>query len=278
MLSDITSNELAELETGIHNVRDGTSITFAHLPKEGAPRIALVHSLAMDHRFWLPVIQELHNKAEVLAIDCRGHGTSDKAAGPYNLELFANDLADVLDHIGWDRSLVGGASLGGAVALQFAVKFPNRTSTLGLIDTTSCYGQTAPDDWAKRAAAARSTGLESMTDFQETRWFSCKFRKENPDIVKFCVDTFIGNDLDTYSATCRMLGGFDLRAHLKELTMPTAVIVGEEDYATPLEMAEFLHKEISGSTLEVIKDGRHLTPLEHPALIADRLLTLARKA
>ena len=278
VLSGITSNELATLTTGSHQVRDGISIKYVHLSNAGAPRIALVHSLAMDHKFWLPVIKELGKTAEVVAIDCRGHGTSDKAAGPYNLELFANDVADVLEHLDWDKSLIAGASLGGAVALQYALNYPDRTSALGLIDTTSCYGPTASDDWAKRAQAARTKGLESMTEFQQSRWFSDKFRKENPDIVQFCVDTFIANDLDAYAATCHMLGGFDLRDRLIELAMPTAVIVGEEDYATPLEMAEVLHKGIAGSTLEVIKDGRHLTPLECPALIADRLLTLARKA
>ncbi|WP_293959774.1 alpha/beta hydrolase [Sneathiella sp.] len=277
-MSDITSNELADLKTESHTVRDGTSITYAHLKNEGAPKITLVHSLAMDHKFWIPVIKELRNSAEIIAVDCRGHGASEKAAGPYSLELFASDVADVLEQTGWEKSLVAGASLGGAVALQFAVKFPNRTSALGLIDTTSCYGPTAPDDWAKRANAARTKGLQSMTDFQESRWFSDKFRKDNPDIVQFCIDTFVANDLDSYSATCHMLGGFDLRSNLNELTMPTAVIVGEEDYATPLEMAQVLHEGISGSTLEVIQGGRHLTPLEHPTLIADRLITLARKA
>ena len=62
------------------------------------------------------------------------------------------------------------------------------------------------------------------------------------------------------------------------MTMPTAIIVGEEDYATPVAMAEELHRGIAGSTLTVLPGARHLTPLEVPAVIADALLALAERA
>ena len=257
--------------------RDGGLIEFVHASSAGAPRMVLVHSLAMTHKFWVPVIRELAGKADVIALDCRGHGASEKSPGPYSLERFADDVADIMDSLDWTSALVAGASMGGAVALQFAARYPDRTSALGLIDTTAWYGQTAPRDWSKRAEAAAAKGLHSLTDFQQSRWFSDRFRQDNPEVVRFCVDTFVANDIDAYSATCNMLGGFDLRHCLKDLAMPTAVIVGEEDYATPVAMAEDLHKGIRGSTLEVIREGRHLTPLEHPALIADRLYSLARK-
>ena len=75
-----------------------------------------------------------------------------------------------------------------------------------------------------------------------------------------------------------MLGACDLRGALPAITAPTAVIVGEEDYATPVAMAEELHRGIAGSTLTVLKGGRHLTPLEMPERIAAELSRLARRA
>ncbi|MGZ3287685.1 MAG: alpha/beta fold hydrolase, partial [Xanthobacteraceae bacterium] len=86
------------------------------------------------------------------------------------------------------------------------------------------------------------------------------------------------NDVQAYVETCRMLGAADLRAALPAMTMPTAIVVGEEDYATPVAMAEAMHRSIEGSTLTVLKGARHLTPLEVPDAIAGELIALLKRA
>jgi len=254
--------------------RDGTRIAYSlHDRGGGRRRAVLVHSLAMDRHFWQPVVEILG--ATVLTYDCRGHGASDKPAGPYTVELFADDLADLIDHVGWSSALVAGASMGGCVALAFAARYPERTTSLGLVDTTAWYGPEAPKQWAERADKAIETGLSSLVDFQTTRWFGDAFRSSHPDVVRQCVDVFLRNDVKAYAETCKMLGSCDLRAALSRLAMPAAVIVGEEDYATPIAMAEALHRGIAGSTLTILPGARHLTPLEQPAIIAaefERLL------
>jgi 3-oxoadipate enol-lactonase len=75
-----------------------------------------------------------------------------------------------------------------------------------------------------------------------------------------------------------MLGACNLTAALPRLDMPTSIVVGEEDYATPIAMAETLHRGISGSTLTVLPHARHLTALEDPARIAAELLRLTETA
>ena len=87
-------------------------------------------------------------------------------------------------------------------------------------------------------------------------------------------EVFLANDVDCYAATCIMLGDADLRPILPSLRMPVAVIVGEEDYATPIAMSQHLHKAIPGSTLTILPGGRHLTPVECPDQIAALLLAL----
>lgn len=253
--------------------RDGARLAY-EIRGRGTDGIALVHSLAMDRRFWQPVADRLAASVPVLTYDCRGHGQSDKPKGPYTVELFARDLADLLDHVGWSSALVAGASMGGCIALAFAAAFPARTSALGLIDTTAWYGAEAPKQWAERAARAAKDGMSALVEFQTTRWFGDAFRAQRPDIVKDCVDVFLRNEVGAYVETCNMLGAADLRAALPAMTMPTAVIVGEEDYATPVAMAEALQRGIKGSTLAILSSARHLTPLEAPDRIADELRAL----
>jgi 3-oxoadipate enol-lactonase len=92
------------------------------------------------------------------------------------------------------------------------------------------------------------------------------------------MEVFLRNEVAAYVETCNMLGAADLRAALPAMTIPTAIVVGEEDYATPVAMAEAMHHAIAGSTLTVLKAARHLTPLEMPATIAGELRSLMQQA
>jgi 3-oxoadipate enol-lactonase len=260
--------------TGV--THDGTRLAYA-LHGRGVDGIALIHSLAMDRRFWQPVVDRLAPRMPVLTYDCRGHGGSDKPAGPYTVELFARDLADLLDHLGWRTALVAGASMGGCIALAFAATFPARTAALALIDTTACYGGEAPKQWAERAERAAREGMAALVEFQTTRWFSDAFRAQHPAVVEDCIEVFLRNEVRAYVETCRMLGAADLRAALPGMTMPAAIVVGEEDYATPVAMAEALQRGIKGSTLAILKGARHLTPLEAPDRIAGELIALSQR-
>ncbi|MEH2492776.1 alpha/beta fold hydrolase [Bradyrhizobium sp. AZCC 2230] len=241
-------------------------------------RVALVHSLALDGEFWRPVADILSNQAAVLMIDCRGHGASDKPSGPYSVEQFADDLADVLDGIGWPSAVIGGASMGGSVAIAFAARNAAKTAALGLFDTTAWYGANAPKQWEERAARGVADGMASLVEFQKTRWFGDAFRAQNADVIDRTVATFVKTDPKAYAETCRMMGAFDLRLKLGALRMPTRIAVGEQDYATPIKMAEELHAGIAGSELNIISGGRHLTPLEFPERIAAEIDLLLRKA
>jgi len=238
-------------------------------------RVLLVHSLAMDRAYWRPVADRLAKAgAVVAALDCRGHGGSDKPKGPYAMDRFADDLRDLLDHLGWDKAVVGGSSMGGSVTLAFASRHPARAAGLALIDTTAWYGEDAPKAWAGRANAALETGLASLIEFQLSRWFGDAFKAEHPGVVKACVDTFLANDVAAYAAVCVMLGGFDLRGKLASIKTPTRIVVGEEDYATPPAMAQLLHRGIAGSTCLLLPKARHLTPLERPDEVAAEIAAL----
>ncbi|MGY6126136.1 alpha/beta fold hydrolase [Paraburkholderia strydomiana] len=259
-------------------VRDGTRIGYSlYGAKENTVRVVLVHSLAMDRHFWTPVVERLLPRASVLTIDARGHGASDKPAGPYTVALFAEDVYDVLRAVKFRNVLIAGASMGGCVALQFAAACPDAIAA-GLIDTTAWYGESAPQDWNERAQKAETGGLAPLVGFQTTRWFSDAFRTEHPDVVQRCVDTFLRNDVAAFAATGRMLGSFDGRALMADVKVPTCVIVGEEDYAATPAMARVLHAGIAGSTLTEIPKARHLTPLETPDIVARELHALLDRA
>jgi len=266
----------SDTEKKTFTTSDNCSIAFTlrPAPKSGAPRLALIHSLALDGSIWNDVASKLADQAEILTYDCRGHGQSDRVSGPFTTDQFAGDLAELFDHVSWPDAVVAGCSMGGCVAQAFAGLNTSRVNALGLIDTSAWYGADAPKNWRERAAVARTKGLAGMVEFQVTRWFSDQFRIANPALVKDMTKVFLANDVDCYAATCIMLGDADLRPYLPSLRMPVAVIVGEEDYATPVAMSQHLHESIRGSTLTILPGGRHLTPVECPDQIAAQLSML----
>ncbi len=263
---------------GTFKAADGCVIEYTQHASPGtdAPRVALIHSLALDRSFWNGVVAELKAHAGLLTYDCRGHGHSGREAATFNVALFARDLAELLDHVGWPDATIAGCSMGGCVAQAFAALYPERATAICLIDTTAWYGADAPKQWRERAATARTKGMDALVQFQTTRWFGDAFRATHPEVADALIEVFLANDVACYEATCEMLGTTDLRALLALLRMPVAIVVGAEDYATPVAMAEALHAAIPHSTLSVLPDARHLTPVERPGDLASAILNLAR--
>lgn len=256
-------------------MRDGAQIAYRLTKGAGRRRFALVHSLAMDGTFWDRTAALLGDDADILVHDCRGHGRSDKPAGPYTVAQFADDLAEIFAAVGWDKAVVAGASMGGCVSLAFAAAHPGKVAGLGLVDTTAWYGAAAPQQWEERAQKGLQEGLAALIPFQVSRWVTEAFKEANPDLIDAAIATFLANDPAAYVETCRMLGVADLRAALPGFAFPTRILVGEEDYATPVAMAEAMRDAIPGARLRVLPGARHLTPLECPEVIAGELRELA---
>ena len=253
--------------------RDGISLAYRLTKGSGENRCVLVHSLAMTGDFWDRVIPYLIDAADVLVYDCRGHGRSDKPKGAQPIERHAEDLADLLATVDWSKAVVAGASMGGCISLAFAAHYPRCVSGLGLIDTTAWYGPDAPQKWEERGQKGLREGLAALVEFQKKRWVTNAFHEQHPEVVDQAVATFLANDPQAYLETCRMLGHADLR-DLPAFDFPTRIVVGAEDYATPIAMAEAMHALIPGSTLTVLDHARHLTPLEAPDRVAAELKLL----
>lgn len=257
--------------------RDGVLISGTRHEGRSDRRVVLVHSLALDRSVWAGVVPLLTEHAEVLTYDCRGHGRSGTGVDEFTTPQFAADLAELLDEVGWSSAVVAGCSMGGCVAQEFAGTYPRRVDGCVLVDTTAWYGPEAPVTWRQRAVKAADEGLDSLVPFQLTRWFSDDYRAANPDVLHRLRTLFLANDLDAYASTCRMLGDADLRPLLDSIVQPTAVVVGEEDYATPPEMAKDLAAAIAGASLTVLPGARHLSPLERPAEVTEAIVDVLRR-
>ena len=118
--------------------------------------------------------------------------------------------------------------------------------------------------------------LDLIAQVLRLAWVSDAFLEAHPEEIRAKMEVFLANDIDCYRASCEMLGDADLRHYQPAMRMPASVIVGEEDYAAPVAMSEQMAKAMPNATLWVLPNVRHLTPIECPAIIAERILELTK--
>ncbi|PZP56806.1 MAG: 3-oxoadipate enol-lactonase [Azospira oryzae] len=226
------------------------------------PWLVFSHSLACHLGMWYEQAVAFRDRYRILRYDTRGHGKTSAPAGPYTLELLADDLLGLLDALGIDRMHFVGISLGGMIGQVFALRHPERLASLTLCDTTSYYPPEAWPMWEERIRVVREKGMEAMVEPTLARWFTDAFRARRHDVMKRIGAMIRATPVEGYIGCCHAIPKIDTRARLKEIRCPTLVIVGEEDAGTPVAMARAIHEAIPGSRLAVISQASHLCNLE----------------
>lgn len=232
--------------------------------RDDPPWLVFLHSLGLDRHTWTGQAEVFASQYRVLSYDLRGHGESHALPGPYTVDAHVDDLLMLLDLRHVKKATVVGLSIGGAIAARAAARFPERLDRLVLADTTAWYGPQGRDVWYARAADVERHGLVLVRDLLLERWFTPGFRQAQPATVATFESTLMRNDPAVYAALCRAIGEMDLRQDLPNISAPTLIVVGAEDIATPLAMAEALHQGIADSTLIEIASAAHLPPVEQP--------------
>ncbi len=241
------------------------------------PPLVLIHALGLDRRLWVKQVEDLSASCTVIAYDVRGHGESDVPAGPYTISDMADDLAGLLDSLGIESAHLAGLSMGGMVAQEFALSYPNRVRSLVLADTTSEYNQEARRLFAERARIAEERGLLPLVEATLDRWFTPEFRQSRPEEVERIRYILEQTDQYGYAAACRAIGRVDFTERLVAIQAPTLVLVGSEDPSTPPEMALKIHEYIPGSQYLVVNGASHLTNVARPVQFNNAVLATVRR-
>jgi 3-oxoadipate enol-lactonase len=244
-------------------------------PEKGRP-VVLSNSLFSRLEMWDPQIHALTSAGyRILRYDSRGHGRSDAPEGPYSIEMLADDLAGLMDAVGWDRAHFCGLSKGGMVGQVMGTRHPNRLLSLTLCDTSAYMG--AEEVWEPRIQSGLSQGVEGLVESSVNRWFTSESKTCIPEEVEKVRGMIRATPLAGFIGCCRAFQAFDHRKANKAITAPTLVIVGELDPGTDLSHARVIHRAIGGSELVIIKDAAHLTNIERPAVFNDALLGFLKR-
>lgn len=226
----------------------------------------LLHGFPHNRSLWAPQTSALLEHGRCIAPDLRGFGESGRE-GPYSMEQYAEDVIGLLDSLGIDRAVVGGLSMGGYVTFAIWRARPQLVRALVLADTRP--GADSPDTRRKRMeliALAKESGAGAVANAQISGMVGATTREQNPALVEGLHQMLAGAPVEgIIGALQAMMDRPDSTDLLPTITVPTLIIVGEQDALTPVKESRAMHAAIAGSRLEVIPGAGHCSNLEKPA-------------
>ena len=235
------------------------------------PAVVLLHAFPMNHHLWRPVAERLATRYRVVLPDLRGMGESGVGEGPATMEKHATDLLRVCEAAGVRKAVFAGVSLGGYVLFEFWRRCRERVSALILADTR------APADTepvrVSRLQAAEQVEKQGPAGYLETflpKLIGPTTQSNRPDLVGEMKRMAATSTAAGIAAVQRgMAGRPDSVSTLRTIDVPTLLLFGDEDTASPVAEGELMQREIAGSRLYSIPHAGHLAIFEQSAAAHD---------
>jgi 3-oxoadipate enol-lactonase len=224
---------------------------------EHAPVLVLSNSIATTLELWDGQVPAFTPAFRVLRYDQLGHGRSEVRPRPYTIEQLGREVLALLDELGIARLSFCGLSLGGAVGMWLGAHVPERLERLVLAGTSAYFGP--PERWLDRIALVQVEGMDPLAEAAMGRWFTPTFTGTAP-----YREGHATTPVEGYIACCDALAVWDFRSELLGVSVPTLVIVGADDPATPPEQAKVIAEGIPGARLVVVPAAAHLVNVEQP--------------
>lgn len=229
--------------------------------------VVFLHAFPLNQSLWNDQAAVFSDSFRIITFDWRGFGESSLFEDvPSSMEVFADDLAGLLDHLGVNRAVICGISMGGYAALGFLRRYAERISALTLVDTRA----KADTDEARQsrlamARVAREKGTKAIADAMLPRLLGTKTIETKPDVVARVRAMIEANGVEGVArALLGMAERPDSTPLLEKIPCATLVVVGEDDVLTPPSEAEAMAKAIPGAALKIIPGAGHLSNLEQP--------------
>ena len=237
---------------------NGTELYYELHGSEGAPWLIFSHSLACTVRMWDPQIAAFKDRYRILAYDMRGHGQSAAPAGPYTLEMLADDVLALMKELRIQRARYVGLSIGGMIGQHLALKEPGRFERMVLADTGHAQTPETLKQWDERIRIAQAQGMKPLVAGTMERWFTPAFR-ESPQ-AKRIAELIAATPVAGYVGCGQAIMKLNTTARLKDIKLPVLAITGEADAAAA--GTRYIGEHIPGAKFVNIPQAAHIANIE----------------
>jgi pimeloyl-ACP methyl ester carboxylesterase len=222
--------------------------------------VVFVHASGSNGHSWHHQIDALGAKHSPIAMDMPAHGRSDGVAGFETVAQYTDFLTAFLDALQIKSAVIAGRSLGGAVALDFAIRHPDRTQAVIAICAAAKFNVPA-----ERLAALEAVAKGRASQQFNNDGYSTKTVKEKADVIREGWGEQVKTDPRVRWIDVKACAAVDLRSDLGKINKPILVLAGADDATVTLADAQFLADHIAGAKLVKIADAAHNLPTEKPA-------------
>src|SRR3982075_4361877 len=246
---------------------DGVTLRY-ELSGEGDRTLVLVHEMGGSLESWDDVAPRFAASRRVLRYDTRGAGMSQKVRGELGIDTMADDIAALLDHIGIAGKIaLAGIAVGGAIALHFAARYPERASAVAVGSPATGIAAERRAPALERLARIEAAGMAFAVEDSMLNGYAPELRGDIARFERFRA-RWLGNDPLSYATIWRMLAGADMQGELTGLRCPVLVIGGSLDRVRPPPLAEAVARAIPGARYVEVRTG-HYMAVQTPDLISE---------
>ncbi|MEP2028661.1 MAG: alpha/beta hydrolase [Paracoccaceae bacterium] len=237
--------------------------------KADGPTVVLIHGLGLNRDCWQWMVPSLSDKYRVLTYDLYGHGDSIRPPETPSLTMFSRQLQGLLNHFNCGSAAIVGFSLGGMIVRRIAQDVPERVAAMAVLHSPHQRTPEAQAAIEKRVEQARTEGPSSTVEAALERWFTDRYRAQNPAMMDLVRSWVKANDISIYYTVYNVLAtGIDeITAPTPKIICPTLVMTGDEDYGNGPEMTRAIASEIDGATVHVLPGLRHMALAEDPPAV-----------
>jgi 3-oxoadipate enol-lactonase len=228
----------------------------------GAPVLLFSNSLGTNLAMWEGQRAALEKQFRILRYDKRGHGASSVPPAPYKVEQLGRDVLGLLDGLQFARVNFCGLSIGGLTGMWLGIHAPHRLHKLVLCNTGARIGSL--EMWNARIESVRKVGTKPIAATVVERFFSPEFRARCPQAVATAQKVLDDTNPEGYIGCCAALRDADLRDRIGAIHVPTLVIAGSKDNATPPALGQELRDHIPGAQYAELP-AAHLSNIEAAA-------------
>lgn len=244
---------------------------------EQADVLVLSNGILMSTASWAYQLPVLSRYLRVLLYDCRGMWQSAHPAGPYSMDLHADDLAALLDHLKIETAHIGGISYGGEISLAFSLRHPQRVRSLVVSSSVATADAEMQERTATWWAAARARDPEALFEATAPFNFSPAWAAANQALLAAARARYASLDMVAFLELMGAFSHLDLLGQLSQIQVPALVLVGEEDILKPPKYSRWIAAAIPGAELAIIPGGGHAVSWEKPGVFNSLVLGFTLK-
>jgi pimeloyl-ACP methyl ester carboxylesterase len=243
----------------------GDKINYVRQGEQGLA-VLFVHGAGSSHLIWWNQVRALAPLARAVALDLPGHGRSSPG-GRESVVDYAQVVLGVMDALAFDRAVIVGHSMGGAIAQTVALSHPDRIVGLGLVGTGARL-RVLPSILEGILNDPEQTA-HMITQYSFAPGAEPALLAKSEEQLRACPPIVTHGDF-------RACNEFDIMGHVAEVRAPTLIICGRQDRMTPVKYSEFLASKVPGAQIVLIEGAGHYVMLERPEQVNRALVDWVR--